>query len=59
MLIDTVCSEYGWSLEVVMEMPLAIVFALYAAINERYGNKPRGLSYTQAELVEIFTGDPP
>jgi hypothetical protein len=50
--MDTLCHEYGWSLKVVMDRtPLAIAFALYAAVSARYEASPAGPSYAEQDML--------
>lgn len=44
--------EYGWHLEYALwRVPLATAFALYAAIDARYGNDPKGPTYLEREML--------
>lgn len=42
--------EYGWSIATAMKTPLCQAFALYAAIDARYGGDPKGPTYADQEL---------
>lgn len=53
-LLDTLLHEYGWSIEYTMEIPLSQAYALYAAIDARYGNEPKGPSYKDRELIKAL-----
>lgn len=46
--------EYGWSITEAMSTPLIQAFALYAAINARYGNEPKGPTYLDREIQAIL-----
>lgn len=51
-LLDTMMHEYGWHLEYALwRVPLATAFALYAAIDARYGNDPKGPTYLEREML--------
>ena len=43
--------EYGWSIEYTLEISLAQGYALYAAIDARYGNDPKGPTYRDREII--------
>ncbi len=43
--------EYGWTIDHAMNVPLAQAFALYAAIDARYGNEAKGPTYADQELI--------
>lgn len=43
--------EYGWDVAYTMRTPLAQCFALYAAIDARYGNDPKGPTYQEQQLL--------
>jgi dipeptide/tripeptide permease len=54
-LLDTLMHEYGWSLEYALwQVALATGFALYAAIDARYGNDPKGPTYVEREMIEAL-----
>lgn len=56
-LLDTMMHEYGWRLDYTLwRVPLATAFALYAAIDARYGNDPKGPTYADREVIEALTG---
>jgi hypothetical protein len=42
--------EYGWNIAYTLQTPLVQCFALYAAIDARYGNDPKGPTYLDKEL---------
>lgn len=47
--------EYGWSLQYCLwELPLAQAYALYAAIDARYGNEPKGPTYADQEVIRAL-----
>ena len=46
--------EYGWTIAYTLRQPLVQCFALYAAIDARYGNDPKGPTYQEQELVETL-----
>ena len=54
-LIDTLCSEYKWTLDYALyELPLAQAFALYAAISARYEVTFAGPTYAEQELIAKY-----
>ena len=45
-------SEYGWKLEYALwQVPLSAAFALFSAIDARYGNDPKGPTYVEQEMI--------
>lgn len=52
-LTDRICHEYGWRLDEVMnEIPLAQVFALFAAIAVRREQPLPGPSYADQDILD-------
>jgi hypothetical protein len=50
--MDALCHEYGWGLNTVLHRtPLAVAFALYAAIAARYEQTPTGPTYAEQDLL--------
>lgn len=48
-------SEYGWTLEYALwQVSLATAFALFAAIDARYGNDAKGPSYVEQEMIAAY-----
>jgi len=44
--------EYAWKIEYALwQVPLAVAFALFAAIDARYGNDPKGPTYVEREML--------
>ena len=43
-------SEYGWTLEYTMAVPLRLVLCLHVAIALRHGHEWTGPSYTERDL---------
>lgn len=69
MLIDTLCSEYGWALDYVLGLhldgpfgpglTLAQALTLQTAISLRYGNKLAGPSYRDREILAAIRAAKP
>ena len=50
-IIDTLCHEYSWPIDVALRCSLARAFALYSAVSARYGNECAGPSYEEQEMI--------
>ncbi len=46
--------EYGWTVDYTMLRPLGQCFALYAAIDARYGNDPKGPAYVEQDIISTL-----
>ncbi|PTY03896.1 hypothetical protein DB346_03010 [Verrucomicrobia bacterium LW23] len=53
-LLDTLCSEYGWTAEYVLRMHIAKAFCLYAACCARHGRPPRGPKYADMDMLDAL-----
>lgn len=51
-LIDAIASEYGWSLNEIMNIPSDVLFKLFFIIQKRKSEA----SYTKTKLLAIATG---
>jgi hypothetical protein len=49
-LLDTLMSEYGWSMEYAESRPLRRVLCLHATIATRHGHEWTGPSYTDRDI---------
>lgn len=55
-LVDLLCSEYGWPLDAVLDLPVARALCLRAAIAERNGVESGGLTYLEIQLLKNLHG---
>lgn len=55
-LVDLLCSEYGWTLDAVLALPVARALCLRAAIAERNGVESGGLTYLEIQLLKNLHG---
>ena len=55
-LVDLLCSEYGWPLDAVLDIPVARALCLRAAIAERNGVESGGLTYLEIQLLKNLHG---
>jgi hypothetical protein len=54
-MLDALMSEYGWKLDYTLwHVPLNAAFALFAAIDARYGNDPKGPTYVEQEMIAAY-----
>lgn len=51
--MNAIASAYGWSLAEILSLPIdqALVFCI--AMDEGRGNKPRGMTFTERDIVAM------